>query len=156
MKKILFMFAVVIIGVLGFAVYVQASVNTGDLAYTIYDEEGNAVENGVLSKSESRAAFTAVTLQDGYTVKFRPDNAVGFLLPSDRKINFTYKMNASGYMTTQLYLYQSVRVAKNQTIHKGITLSYTTTTRGYYYALVRNDSGSAKNIYGITFESVSP
>ena len=156
MKRILILLSLFLITIFVGERYIKATLNECNIAYTILDEEGNEIENGVIHQDAGRAAFAGITLKDGQMAEFKPDNAVGFLLVANRIIKFTYSMNAKGYMTTQLYRFQSVRVAKNQSILKGTTLQYTTTTRGYYYALITNDSGSDKNIYGITFTSYNP
>ncbi len=156
MKRTILLLGFLFLTILSVTIYVKATAYVGDVAYVIYDEEGNEIDNGVISSNMSRASFTAVTLKDGEMAKFTPNNTVGFLTLSNRIIKFAYSMNKSGYMTTQLYRYRSVRVAKNQSTHKGTTLKYTTTTEGYYYALITNDSGSDKNIYGITFETLMP
>lgn len=156
MRKIITIVSIVLMFVLGCSLYVDAISYNGDISYTIYDEENNKVESGTLSSSNTRASFNAVTLKDGYIAEFKPDNALGFLAAQDRLLKFKYSMNESGYMTTQMYRYRSVRVAKNQSTHKGTTLKYVTTTTGNYYVQVRNDSGSSKNIYGITFDILYP
>lgn len=154
MKKII-MVVLIMISALGLFAYAKAITYTQDIAYIIYDEEENEIDRGVIG-SNSRASFSAITLKDGQMVKFAPDGSTGFLTLTNRLIKFTYKMNKSGYMTTQLYRYKSVREAKNQSTHKGTTLQFVTTTTGYYYALITNDSGSDKNIYGITFDILYP
>lgn len=156
MKRLLILIGVLSIILTNARLFGCAETYDTNIGYIIYDENGVEVDSGTIIKSNSRATFTGITLKDGQTAEFAPDNSVGFLAAPNRVIKFKYSMNKTGYMTTQLYRYRSVREAKNQSTHKGVTLQFTTTVKGNYYALVRNDSGSDKNIYGITFDILNP
>lgn len=130
-----------------------------EIYYTVYNELGEIVEEGVIPLS-SNARYSwagSITLDNGWYTSFRKPGPDAFYVTKDTVMTFSYSLNRSA--TVEYYFY---RDSTSSTIYptrwktgtktaSSATLTQTADQTNYYYVGITNASSDPITISSVSF-----
>lgn len=135
---------------------VAAAENTNTITYTIYDESGAFVKEGILStNSNGRYSWPSVTLASGQTAAFK-ESGGAFAKNSGASIIFRYTLSSSATVVCRIMktsTYTGTGNTWSTTTKTGAsgTVSKVTDQSAYYYPTITNSSTSYITITSASF-----
>lgn len=138
-----------------FNIPVYAAENTDTITYTIYDENGNFVKEGIWQPN-AKASWGSVTLASGQTVSFK-NSGLAFKRTSGTSMTFAYALSSSATVVCRIMKASSYTASGSawstttKTASSG-AIGKTADETAYYYPQITNSSTSYITVTSALFD----
>lgn len=132
--------------------------NAKEIYYTVYNEKGEVMEEGVIPISNARYSWSPnIILDNGWYTSFRQDGTRAFYVTNNTEMSFSYTLDRSAkikyqYMKSDVRETVSADVWKSGTkTAKSGTVKQTSDKSAYYYTGISNVSSDPITIQSVSF-----
>ncbi|WP_024833759.1 hypothetical protein [Ruminiclostridium josui] len=140
------------------AASVATNASVHDIYYTVYNEKGEIVKEGLIPAIGARYTWSgSITLDNGWYTAFMQPGPRGFYVTKDTSMSFSYTLNRNA--TIEYYFYQN---STSDTTHpntwksgtkkaSSATITYTADKTNYYFVGITNASSDSITISNVSF-----
>lgn len=149
--------SVIMVLFLGVPVF-AAQGNAKEIFYTVYNEKGEVMEEGVIPVSNARVNWSPdITLDNGWYTGFRQEGGRAFYAMNNTEMSFSYTLDRSAKIKYQFMkadvaetAYAEVWKTGTKTAKSG-TINQTADKSAYYYVGITNVSSDPITIKSVSF-----
>lgn len=132
--------------------------NAHEIYYTVYNENGEIVEEGIIPLVGPQYTWSgSITLDNGWYTSFRQPGPKAFYITKGTPMTFSYTLNRNATIQYSFYQDTVPDSANSPTWKSGTkkassaTLTYTADKTNYYYVGVTNASSDPITISNVSF-----
>lgn len=140
------------------AVSAATNASVHDIYYTVYNEKGEIVKEGIIPAIGARYSWGgSITLGNGWYTAFMQSGPKGFYVTKDTSMSFSYSLNRSATIEYDFYQNTTSDTTYPNTWKTGTkkassaTLTYTADKTNYYFVGITNASSDSITISNVSF-----
>lgn len=128
-----------------------------EIYYTVYNENGEIVEEGIIPGNARYSWAGSITLDNGWYTSFRQKGPKAFYVTKGTSMNFSYTLDKSATIEYDFYQDTTPDTIYPTSWKSGTkkassaTLTYTADKTNYYYVGITNASSDTITISNVSF-----